>query len=226
VFPSYSAWAWDSLQDGLWYRVETVNEHGAETHLLKIDLESYRLDILRAERHGVKRQTILEITGNHPIVAAVNASFFDLDGNELGLVVKNGQELSPLRRAAWGIFQIISGNPSIIHTREFDPKRRPSLAIQSGPRLLVSGVIPKFKRDVPSRRSGICVAPKKRVILAVATHMPITLNEFARSLKPHCKSALNLDGGSSTQFYLKAGKKELLFPGLQPVPNVLVVIKK
>jgi uncharacterized protein YigE (DUF2233 family) len=220
------AWAWETLHEGLWYRALRVSESEATVHLLRVDLKTHRLDILQASDNGAPRQLIKELIGTKPVVAAINASFFDSHGKAMGLLIRRGKEQSPLRRVAWGIFQIISGHPSIIHTRRYKSSSRLEIAIQSGPRLVIGDRIPQFKQEVPARRSGICVTPKKRVILAVASPMPLALNQFAKELKPYCQTALNFDGGASTQFYLKTEKKELMIPGSSPIPNALVVFKK
>ncbi len=217
---------WQLLESGLEYRLVTVGEANNELHLLRVNPKTHRFDLLRAAEQGAKRQSLKKLIGARPVRAAINASFFDTDGNEMGLVVKGGRAINPVRRAAWGIFQIVNGRPSIVHTRQNRPSKSRSLAIQTGPRLLIDGNIPKFKNDVPRRRSGVCITPKGRVIIAAATPGSITMHAFARALKPYCSNALNFDGGSSTQFYLNAGDKKILMEGYERVPNALAVFKR
>ncbi len=215
--------AWESLSTGLDYRVLSVGDQKAPVHLLRIDPKKYRFELLQARDHGKPRQFLVDMIGKQPVLAAINASFFDSENKPMGLLIRDGQELNSLRRAAWGIFQVVKGRPSIIHTTTYKPSKQRSLAIQSGPRLLIRGALPRFKAAIPKRRSGVCTTSRREVIIAVASPTPITLEEFAKSLQPYCRNALNFDGGSSTQFYLNVGDKKLLMEGFEPVPNALAI---
>ncbi len=220
-----TAQAWQTLESHLSYQ-QIVPAPEAQVHLLKFSPKHYDLDILRAADHGKTRAHLAELKGVHPIIAAINASFFTPAGSGMGLLVRKGVQLRALRKAAWGVFFLKGKRPRIIHTRDYHAGLKPDLAIQSGPRLVIKGKTPQFKAAIPKRRSGICVTSKKEVILAVAAPVPITLQEFAQSLQPHCQDALNFDGGRSTQFYLQAGDKQLSFAGRVPVPNFLIVTPK
>lgn len=223
---------WQQIAPGLYYDQQSIEGSQSSLHLLKIRLKQNRLGLLRAAdspRFGVeagdgkRRARLKTLMANSPALAAINASFFTPEGQAMGLVIQNGVTLNPLRQTAWGIFQLVVGRPSIIHTSQYKSEAKRSLAIQSGPRLVIRGKTPQFRDSSIAPRSGVCVTKQGQVILA-ATHALITLQQFANALKAHCPNALNLDGGSSTQMYVKP--IDLYLQGGEPVPNALAVFPK
>jgi uncharacterized protein YigE (DUF2233 family) len=72
-------------------------------------------------------------------LAAINGGFFTPEYRPLGLLIVDGKEVNPLRRADWGVFLIQENRPRIIHTNEFQNDRGISQAMQVGPRLVVNG---------------------------------------------------------------------------------------
>jgi uncharacterized protein YigE (DUF2233 family) len=99
-------------------------------------------------------------------------------------------------------------------------------AIQCGPRLVIDGYIPDFYPEI-SARSGIGIDPSGRIVLAVTEQGELTLRQFALALKAFgCVDALNLDGGPSTQLFLKAGKTLLDVPGGYGVPTALLLVPR
>ncbi len=223
---SLTAGNWRPLTKGLAFRDLALSAEQGTIQLLKIDLAHYRLGLLQASGQPPGRAFLDQMVIGTKAVAAMNASFFDVDGKAMGLTIDNSQEKSSLRRTSWGVFQIIDGTPSIIHTRNYRKNGRRSLAIQTGPRLVIAGKTPSFQQQRPARRSAICITPQKEVVWAVAYEIPITLASFAQALKPHCRDALNLDGGSSTQFYLKTEKLTKKLPGREPIPNALAIFPR
>lgn len=221
---AFNSWAadWQDLSDGLRF-LSTATPEEAVVYLVEVDPSKLRLELLTPRDRESGRLPLRQLIAGRGVVAAVNASFFAEDGRAMGLVIVDGHALNPLRQTNWGIFQIIAGQPSIIHSRDYraDPQR--SLAVQTGPRLVIAGQVPNFKDTAIAPRSAVCLTPEQRVILA-ATPGLITLEQWAQTLKPYCVNALNLDGGSSTQFYVKA--KDLYLPGGAPIPNALAVFAK
>lgn len=216
--------SWQELEKGLSYRTIKVAPSDTTLHLVKIDLKKFRLDWLLAPKGT--RQYLTKLLEQGDAVVAINASFFDPQGRAMGLVIKDGKIINPLRKTSWGVFQINQDKPRILHTSDYRPSASTHFALQAGPRLIINGSIPTFKDALPSRRSALCVTPKKEVIIAVTYPGFLSLQELATGLKSFCKDALNLDGGSSTQFYLKTKKLQKDFPGLEPVPNALAVFRR
>jgi uncharacterized protein YigE (DUF2233 family) len=220
--PTVYANDWRSVGQGLAY-LKFDTQDFRSVHLLKVDLKLNSLRLLFPKNETQVRATLKEHVSDTKAIAAINASFFDQEGHAMGLLIDHGKERNSLRNTGWGIFQLIDGIPSIIHTRDYRASSKRSFAVQSGPRLLVKNVISKFKGNDQARRSAICVTADKKIILAVVNPSTVSLEQFAKVLQDHCTDALNFDGGSSTQFYLKTDKASLYLPGREPIPNSLAV---
>lgn len=126
----------------------------------------------------------------------------------LGLHVQDGQTLAPLNatREAYGNFYM-QPNGVFWWTAEsagIDPTERyatkglePTNAVQSGPMLLVDGVVnAAFAEDSRNRlpRAGVGVTVAGEAMLGFAQE-PVTLFEFAEAFRRHgCDDALYLDG--------------------------------
>ena len=102
----------------------------------------------------------------------------------------------------------------------------PRLVVQGIPRLVVGGKVSGLKPQF-AERSAVC-AEGSVVTLVVSTKAEATT--FARFLADPtnkgglgCLAALNLDGGPSTQLFVKLPGLELSLPGGWGVPNALVV---
>lgn len=156
---------------------------------------------------------------------AINGGYFDGHGAPMGLRVSQNHQTSPLRRADWGVFWISKGRASIVHTRDFNSQLRPDEAIQCGPRLVVRGRATNLKPQ-SSRRSGIGIDARGRVILAIADGQ-LSLADWAQvwasKMGLGCRDALNLDGGPSTQMALNHIEGRDKVSGGWPVPDALII---
>lgn len=159
-------------------------------------------------------------------VAVINGGYFDEAGKSLGLRVANGRRISRLRASNWGVFWVRGGQAKIEHTRDFDPASSGIReAIQCGPRLVVAGKTTDLKPQ-SARRTGIGIARDGRVVLAICDRdlsFQDWANVWASRRDLDCRDALNLDGGGSTQFSLRAGKKRVEIGGAWPVPDAVAI---
>lgn len=191
----------------------------------------------RPERVHVVRGSTLDAPGwarRTAARAALNGGYFDEKGNSLGLRVCDGRRFGRLHPANWGVFYIHknrvgSMRAGILHTRDFTREysslRRIAQAVQCGPRLVVKGRVTDLKPQT-ARRSGIGITRDGRVVLAVADDVlsfSSWANVWARRDLLDCPDALNLDGGGSTQLYLKTKSRTVSVPGVWPVPDAIVV---
>ena len=156
---------------------------------------------------------------------AINGGYFDEAGRPLGLRVSAGKRSSRLRSANWGVFWIQTGRAHLAHTRDFPATTRASQAMQCGPRLVVNGKATDLKPQW-SRRSGIGIDRRGRVVLAVADGQ-LALEDWAQVFASNdglgCRDALNLDGGPSTQISYSASKMRGEIAGGWPVPDAIVI---
>ncbi len=183
------------------YRANTFGGP-VQINAFRINPKTYQF---RAVTSRPKLETVHRIARKERLLLAVNASFFTPEGTPLGLIIDQGKEIQKLRKVDWGVFSITKdGVPRIVHTDEFKKDEKIDVAIQSGPRLVVSGRPLKLKPQI-ARRTAVCIDAQKRVVLIV-TEQGILLQDFADLLATPtgegglgCQYALNLDGGSSTQ---------------------------
>lgn len=153
------------------------------------------------------------------LVFAMNAGIFSPEYVPMGLHVAEEKELSPLNLREGegnfflkpnGVFYLERGIPQIVDAAQYPMlKAHPSLAVQSGPLLVVQGKIhPAFRENSPNRyvRNGVGVTANQRVVL-VFSQTPVTLYEFATFFKEslHCENALYLDGAISRVYAPASG---------------------
>lgn len=201
---------------------------------IRTRLERFDLDVVRAKELGLDRGTAKALAIKSHSVFAINANFFDENGRPLGLVLSEGRIFQPLHssgKVLTGIFQILPSGPEIIARSDFK-NSQVSEAIQAGPRLISHGRRVEGLRDeIPQRRAGVCLDKTGAIIFYVSSgnfsRIGIKdLQDMLLSSSVGCVSALNLDGGSSAQAYLKTMSVEIDLPGLDSVPVVLALSRR
>jgi len=190
---------------------------GVGAHLLRADLNRVQLKLLHAEDLGASALSARQFLERSGATAVFNGPFFDLDGSPMGLLIVDGVERVGLRAVDWGVFQLDESGPSIVHTRDWQPRPEVRQAFQVGPRLVVDGAALTLKRQ-SARRTALCVLPDGRIeVLVAGTAMwADDLAEFF--VAEGCSDALNLDGGTSSQLHLRRAGILVEEPGGVPVP--------
>ncbi len=222
---------WRSLDKGLEYT--SIRLSPGTIHAFRINPKNYRFGVATAKELGKKNSTVDSMAKARGALLAINGGFFTPEYDSLGLLIDNGKTLNPFKNTSWwSIFYIRSGVPNIIHASQFRNDKRISMAVESGPRLLVNGSIPKLKPSF-AERSAICVTKKKEVVIVATENLVIQPTDLADRMRKSegqggfaCQTALNLDGGSSTQLYAKVGGFKLDVDGLKQVANAVVVLPK
>jgi len=154
-----------------------------------------------ARRHLVQQ-------GKTPVFLT-NAGIYQMGAIPCGLHVENGIERHPLNPADApgnfflkpnGVFFIENGKAAILRTEDYILKKsKPSLAVQSGPMLLIRGTRhPKFQEGSANKllRNGVGVDDQGRVVFAITDKgQLVNFWDFAGLfLHLGCKDALFLDG--------------------------------
>ena len=222
---------WKSLSKGLEYT--KINVNPGVIHAFRIDPEDYKFGVVTAKELGKNMSSVESMAKRSRAIVAINGGFFTPEYESLGLLVSDGKTLNPLKKTSWwSIFYVKGETPYIAHTNSFKNDSSILMAVQSGPRLVVSGSIPKLKSSF-AERSAICITSKRKVILVATEGLAIQPNDFAEYLRMSeakeglgCHTALNLDGGRSTQIYAKVGSFKLNVPGINRVTNAVVVHPK
>lgn len=144
---------------------------------------------------------------------AMNAGMFHADYRPVGLLIVDGQELSPIVTGGGGgnfgmlpngVFCTGGARPfQVIESRAF-AKVRPEcrLATQSGPMLVIDGDLhPRFLVDSDSRyvRNGVGVSPDGQTAWFAISDRPVTFHEFGRLFRDGLgvRDALYFDGSIS-----------------------------
>jgi len=159
------------------------------------------------------------------LLFAANAGMFEPDSRPVGLLVQDGNEVSPLNLKDGagnfylkpnGVFLINEKHEAmVVESSTYTTLLTPvTWATQSGPLLVIGGNIhPDFNADSKSVkiRSGVGVKKNGTIVFAISRN-PVIFYEFASLFltKLQCPNALFLDGDISS-FYVP-GEKD-------PVPH-------
>lgn len=229
--------SWMSLVPGLEYRVVAwelpETGFGVDLHVLRADPEVVRLKVLDARDFGGLRMTAREFAFQTGAVAVINGGYFDTANRPVGLVMREGEVTSGLRRRDWGVFLVDDVRAWIVHTRQYQRRKTITQALQTGPPLVLRGRETTIKQTF-RRRSAVGIDRAGRILLVVAlTTGPdatMTLAEFGAILRmPEaegglgCRDALSLDGGGSSQLVVNTGASFLEIPGEMPVVTAIGV---
>lgn len=147
-----------------------------------------------------------------PILLSMNAGMYHEDLAPVGLLVENGQEVTPLNLADGagnfflkpnGVFMIgKDGKAAVMETTAFAAAKPVVMfATQSGPMLVIDGQIhPRFEENGTSRfiRNGVGVRVDGTIVLAISRSQ-VSLGSFARLFRDALQSpnALFFDGAIS-----------------------------
>jgi uncharacterized protein YigE (DUF2233 family) len=150
---------------------------------------------------------------NRRLHFAMNAGMFQPDLSPVGLLVQDGQQVSPLNLSDGtgnfflkpnGVFFISESGPRIVESTEYPALARGvRLATQSGPLLVRNGVIhPAINAASTSRllRNGVGISGD--TIMFVISEQPVNFYEIATYFRDelHCPDALYLDGVVSSLY--------------------------
>ncbi|MDO8462268.1 MAG: phosphodiester glycosidase family protein [Deltaproteobacteria bacterium] len=202
-------------------------------HAFRIDPTQFRLDLVFANSYGTPSASVRDLAQKSNALLMINSSFFDENGKPLGLLVQNKTLLQPVRDTEWGLFFIEAGRPFIVHRKDFAYRPTIEMALQTGPRLITEGKIPRFKDAIPSRRSLVGITRDGKIIFAVTGVTIATTNDLARLVMRKesrgglgLRYALNLDGGGSSQLVLFTPSLTVHYKGEVSVPVGLGVFRK
>jgi len=211
--------AWQTLEKGFERKAPASG-----IHLFRVDPTLYRIDLLTSAGFDAAALPTASFREKSRAMLVINGGFFDENFRPIGLVVRNGASLNPLTRANLGIFQVRPGGvASIIHERDWSGEGVET-ALQVGPRLVIAGATPKFKKEMePHRRSAVGITKEGKILIALS-NSPISIQEWAELLRKEAPYALNLDGGGSSQISVKFKNFSLEVPGATGIPTALAVL--
>jgi len=228
--------SWQKIDEGFEFRSLEINggpyQSFIKLKILRIELDKFQVRILDSRAFGMNRMEIKELAKKSQALAAINGGFFFPDSKPIGLLIVDGYEVNPLRKADWGIFLIQDNQARIIHTREFRAAKNITQALQVGPRLVVKGRELRMKKQV-ARRSALGITPKKQVILLNTEDTEVLAQDLARIFYLpesqgglECQDAISLDGGPSAQMFVEYRSLKIDIPGGWGIPNGIGVFPR
>jgi uncharacterized protein YigE (DUF2233 family) len=216
---------WQTIGRGLAFaQVQVLKDYAVVTDLavVKIDPASNAFRVF----HGAPQTiTAWQKTLAAPIV--FNASFFKCDGKPCGLLISDGKAIGPTNnRQMRGMFvaEPKGMSPDLpratildLLATPVDPKKLPwTQGVQSFPLLLdYKGKIRIKDSDKRSHRTVIATDRNGNILVFNTSNRFFTLHEFAEFLKGsefNIDSALNLDGGTEAQLYIKTKDVDFFSP--------------
>jgi len=228
--------SWKKVEEGFEVRSMYFQGQPFQTafkiRALRVELDRFSVRVIDNRAFGVTRLNAKAMAQKTQALAMVNGGFFLPDYKPLGLLIVDGRETNPLRKADWGVFLIQDDLPKIIHTKEFLPDKNIFQAIQVGPRLVIDGREFTLKQQV-ARRSAVGITYKNQVILINTDDTDAYAQDLARVFRLSedegglgCRDAMTLDGGPSAQMYVEFKWMKIDIPGGWGVPNGLGIFKR
>lgn len=226
---------WSLLEAGMEYRKATFapasGDGNGTIHFFRIDPKRWKLRLISARQFNRDAATVKFLAQESRARLAINGGFFSADFKPLGLRISDSIQTNGLRNVSWwGIFAIVLGKPQLFSLRDYAPAKPPEFAIQAGPRLLVnSSIVPTLKEGL-DQRSAIGMTAEGLIVLAVTDRAWLSLTEFAQWMRSSegggCVSALNLDGGHSSQLYYANRISEIAIENTSTIVDAIGVFAK
>jgi uncharacterized protein YigE (DUF2233 family) len=220
--------SWRTLAPGVEYQdlIRNPITPWSHIHAFRIDLKNYQLDLVSATDFKEKQAGIDEFARKSQAIIAINGGFFDGQYHPLGLRIDQHRQHHPIKRVSWwGVLFIKNQTAYIVSSKDYQSDKSIQFAVQAGPRLIIDGHIPHLKPGI-AERSALGITRQNHLILLVTNNTMITTTELARLMKApplSCTSALNLDGGSSSQLFAHIQSFRLNVHGFSNVADAIVV---
>ncbi len=180
------------------------------------------------------RTDLAEAMGQERCLAGVNGGYFDPDYGPIGLLISDGKIIAPLQRAKLitGVLAASRREVRILRTREFSRQQEFNAAVQCGPFLVDLGrSVRGLEKTRAARRTFAAVGNVNRAALGFCSD--VSLSELAKILATtgladdfRIERALNLDGGSSSAFWVARESSAFSIPEQKTVRDFVGVVPK
>jgi len=204
----------------------TIKYQNENIHYITINPEHFKLELFL----GNNGLTFEDVQKKNPL-AFVNGSFFNEDFSPHGLLISSYKKLSnKIKKSNSGVFFIEDEKADIKYDRRFNESGDYQFAIQGYPVLIYNNQLQKISNDTrKTARTVLGIDQNSEIILASSEYSylkGLTLTEMANLMHTdlNCEKAVNLDGGSSSQFYLR-GRIESK-GGKDKISNYILISKK
>ncbi|GER88736.1 hypothetical protein KDW_28980 [Dictyobacter vulcani] len=164
-------------------------------------------------------------------IAIINGGYFDQQNRATALLISDGQAHGSSYQDCCGMLAADSaGNVTIqsLHDQPYDPgTQQLQQATQSRPMLIMAGKRTQFQETAAaSPRSVVAMDNQGRLLFIVSPAQAFSVDELADLLEQSdlsLKTALNLDGGTSTGLYLRSGSQQVSLDSVNPLPIVIMI---
>jgi exopolysaccharide biosynthesis protein len=224
-----------STQAGVEHRRVVVAENGRGLEAtIDLALFSSKSATIRVIDNPKGEEDLSAIARREKAAAGVNGGYFDPEDKPVGLVIADGQLIAPLRKARLlsGILFVSDGRIQLLRGAEYSSKRKATAALQCGPFLVDHSTPVAGLNDTRSARRTF-IAQNGSDRFAIGSCSDATLAELANILTttilaPDFKiqRALNLDGGSSSAFWIATEHGPVSISELKTVRNFVIVVPK
>ncbi len=211
-----AAWTVDTVEklggtDGVSHerRVLSRGSQKAILHIAYFDATQHDLRVV--DDGSNQYSNLAEAMAKQGAIAGVNGGYFHPDHTPIGLVVENGEQKHAQERARLLSGLLASNRERMFLLRPDEFKYGPNTqqALQAGPYLVDQGkAVAGLNNTRPARRTTILNNGQKRWAILISSSL--TLAELGGILAADSLAvefpvtrALNLDGGSSTAFWVK-----------------------
>ena len=203
--------------------------HVIELKMARFDGRWIAPRIVRSLHYNLPGTNVKTLAEKSGAVAMINANYFDEKGRPLGFLKTAADEVNPAISKSslfTGIFAIKGRTPFILHRDNFSSQQADE-GLQVGPLLLLKGSALAVTRGAgnKSRRSVVGLDKDYRMIIAVTDSFIgglswVELQEIfgSEQWQAQMTDLLNLDGGGSTQLYVKGPQIEEHVAGAADIP--------
>jgi uncharacterized protein YigE (DUF2233 family) len=180
-------------------------------------------------------ETLSNVMAHEKCVAGVNGGYFSPDFRPVGLLISDGKTIAPLQRARLitGVLSVSTRGVQILRVREFSRQAKVNAAVQCGPFLVDHYERVRGLNDSQlARRTFVAAGESDRALLGICSE--ISLAELATILPTirladdlKIQRALNLDGGTSSAFWIARENGSVLsIPEQKPVRDFVAVVPR
>jgi len=234
---------WRGVADGLELRKLRARRKGDwfsgfNVMALRVDPARVSLRVLKMGSQSLPVMDMVTLAEQTGALGLMNASYFEPDMKVMGLLINDGEPLSPLRKGGsihHGVFLLRGARPFLLHRTDAE-LAGVDQAFQAGPWLVTDGKAHGSFRNagVVTRRSALGLDRNDRVML-VATDVwlgGLSLPELAQLMaapEPDgfgAWRAINCDGGTSTQMLLRHTRRNFTIRSSVHVPVYIGVFPR
>ena len=180
------------------------------------------------------RNDLAQVMEQQDCLAGVNGGYFGPDYAPIGLLIVDGNMVAPLQRARLltGLLAASPRGVQILRIREFSAQQKLNAAVQCGPMLVDLGRrVRGLEETRTARRTFTAVGDSDRAALGFCSN--VSLSDLAKILATtrlaedfKIRRALNLDGGSSSAFWLARERGAFSIPEQKTVRNFVAIVPR